>query len=922
MLMPAAPPIQALFSETISHRQMTVIDAPDLAYFLTEEDVPQFKWNRPFEKAKLEPFVGLQTSGTTGIPKPVIMTHAMMTAMDAQRRLPSLGLDPIAFASFEGKRVLSSFPFFHGAGLGLAMSTIIFPSTIIYPPPQPVHAKLVVDLMNQRGVETAALPPWTIAEIATEPEGLKALARLDHLYYGGGPLPTSACETVSPVTHLVAGFGTSEVGHYPVQMLSSEDVPYLKFSPLWGCRMFPELDGLYELVMVRDAALEDYQSVFTTFPELQQYATRDLFSPHPTKEGLWRFEGRKDDIIVLSNGEKFNPITLEDAVNGNPNVKAVLVVGTGQFQSALLIEPVEYPATDEERQKLVEQVWPVVQKENRRGVSTGRVLKDMILIGASEKPFPRAGKGTVQRRQTEALYAQEIAALYNMAHDCPLNPGTPLNGESMSLQQVENTIIKAVQSTCGVSLKLEDNLLDHGLDSLGIMSLLRELRQSLSHGISRSLTARHIYEAENISTLAQQLVTSRLPPVDKLHIMQRMYEKAITGLLPITSSDKNDINVKRKVFLLTGSTGTFGSYLLDRLLHEDSTAEIICIHRGGESAEHQIKSIQEKRSASLRAWIQKPVSFIPANLSKSDLGLSQHTYQSLLQKVTHIVHNAWQVNFNLPVEQFEKTHIHGVRELVDFSARSKHTASIAFISSISAVSAWRPEPNSAEREIRRIPERFIDDWAAAEDTGYSQSKLVAERVLATAGEKCNIPCSIFRLGQIAGPSVGDAFWPRQEWFPSILISSKYLGVLPSSLGKLSVIDWIPVDFMAEIVCDWLSHEWQPEAWQCVVRHGVNPSKVTYQDVLPHLKVAMGLEDIPIQEWLGVLSEGKDMNMEKNPARRLLDFFGSLGNVEDRGYEFTTSLSMQGSKTLTNLQPVDTKLVDVWLRQLGLIQKSR
>lgn len=192
--MPADPLIKDMFAEVVKRRQMMVVEAPDLGYFLTDESVPRFEWTTSFETGKFEPFVGLQTSGTTGIPKPVVMTHAMMTAMDAQRRLPSLGHDPIAFAQFQGKRVLSCFPFFHGAGLGLSMSTIIFPSTIIYPPPQPIHGDLVIELIKEKRIETAVLPPWTIAEIAADPEGLRSLATLHHLYYGGGLLPTPTCK--------------------------------------------------------------------------------------------------------------------------------------------------------------------------------------------------------------------------------------------------------------------------------------------------------------------------------------------------------------------------------------------------------------------------------------------------------------------------------------------------------------------------------------------------------------------------------------------------------------------------------------------------------------------------------------------------------------------------------------------------------
>src|SRR5712672_1000355 len=37
------------------------------------------------------------------------------------------------------------------------------------------------------------------------------------------------------------------------------------------------------------------------------YATSDLLEPHPTKPGLWKIFGRKDDQIMLSTGEKTNP---------------------------------------------------------------------------------------------------------------------------------------------------------------------------------------------------------------------------------------------------------------------------------------------------------------------------------------------------------------------------------------------------------------------------------------------------------------------------------------------------------------------------------------------------------------------------------------------------------------------------------------
>ncbi|KAF7889998.1 uncharacterized protein EAF02_002413 [Botrytis sinoallii] len=112
---------------------------------------------------------------------------------------------------------------------------------------------------------------------------------------------------------------------------------------------------LYELVIVRDPSIEAYQGIFYTFPDLQNTKTRDLFSKHPSKHNLWRHEGRSDDIIVYSTGEKFNPISMENALNSHPKVRSAIVYGTKKFQSSVLNEP-----TDPEGSKdvLLDALWP------------------------------------------------------------------------------------------------------------------------------------------------------------------------------------------------------------------------------------------------------------------------------------------------------------------------------------------------------------------------------------------------------------------------------------------------------------------------------------------------------------------------------------------------------------------------------------
>ena len=38
------------------------------------------------------------------------------------------------------------------------------------------------------------------------------------------------------------------------------------------------------------------------------YATNDIIEPHPTRPGWYKYYGRVDDQIILSNGEKVRSI--------------------------------------------------------------------------------------------------------------------------------------------------------------------------------------------------------------------------------------------------------------------------------------------------------------------------------------------------------------------------------------------------------------------------------------------------------------------------------------------------------------------------------------------------------------------------------------------------------------------------------------
>lgn len=63
-----------------------------------------------------------------------------------------------------------------------------------------------------------------------------------------------------------------------------------------------------------------------------------MFSPDPHREGFWAYQGRVDDILILSNGGTVNPSGFEAKVSAAPFVKQAIMCGTGKPATTLLVE--------------------------------------------------------------------------------------------------------------------------------------------------------------------------------------------------------------------------------------------------------------------------------------------------------------------------------------------------------------------------------------------------------------------------------------------------------------------------------------------------------------------------------------------------------------------------------------------------------
>ncbi len=105
-----------------------------------------------------------------------------------------------------------------------------------------------------------------------------------------------------------------------------EDWNYIHFHPWGGYTFRQKSEDLFEQFQTRDSKFDLFQAFMQTFPDQDEFPIKDLYAKHPTKPDRWLYKGRADDVIVLSNGEKLNPLDMEACINDHPAVKASLIV--------------------------------------------------------------------------------------------------------------------------------------------------------------------------------------------------------------------------------------------------------------------------------------------------------------------------------------------------------------------------------------------------------------------------------------------------------------------------------------------------------------------------------------------------------------------------------------------------------------------
>ena len=160
-------------------------------------------------------------------------------------------------------------------------------------------------------------------------------------------------------------------------------------------------------------------------------------------------------------------------------------------------------------------------------------------------------------------------------------------------------------------------------------------------------------------------------------------------------------------------------------------------------------------------------------------------------------------------------------------------------------------------------------------------------------------------------------------------------MIPSALGYLDLIKWIPVDIFANIIVELAAtaelHQGPKNGFHKIdvepsgtipVYHGENPEFARWIDLLPTVQnslVGSNMRVVTWGEWVDALSKTQHAaaDVEQNPGLKLLDFFEALRRDDDAGLTLPimdTERAEMKSGVLAGLKPVGAVWMEIWLKQ--------
>lgn len=925
----------------------------------------------------------LHSSGTSGLPKPIYCSHKHFLGFAACHDFSSI-------AQAQGLTISTS-PFFHvshnvikkacasaylccwiqGFGMVPICLSLGIGKTMCIPPASMIPTGVSISaLLKASGAKALLTVPSIIEEIALLPDnaGVEALQVLDFVAFGGGIPKSSVGDKLQAAgVKLINHYGATETGPMTAFYVPEKDADWRNI------KLRTDIVGPLDVRLARvdtesNELGETYRLSMRPLGWKDRFELQDLlFQGFGTPRDEHTIAGRTDDLICLGTGEKVRPTIMESLLNQQDGVKATTVFGDGRSELIVLVESTETFIEQEEIESFRSTLWPIVEQAGRKMDAHARISSPTSILVLPPGSLPRSDKGTVLRREVAVQFAEQIERAYVSIENASLiDTALPLDLESPSISSSVRALVQSIV-LWDQDWGNDQDLFVLGMDSLQATRLRRSIVASVQAKAMTNdeddeivrkhvpeITTEFVYRNPSVDQITEALLGNAAPSTTRQEIDANMidwlvdaHSKYAEEKVNFSTRDQKEER-RRHTVVITGATGSLGSFLVHRLVNDASVERVICLNRRKlktpvKRDEHDEVGPVRRQKLALQSRGFPPISEDDHNwcskveVHETDtwaphLGLAPEIHERLASRVTHILHAAWPMSFKMAVESFESS-FKTLQNLIQLTIKSaayglgqkkKLTKPrILFVSSISTVGNYNRRRLERSHEIEQqdsepslVPEVAADSsWVL--DIGYAKAKLVCEKMIARAAEDhCEIEAGLVRVGQMSGARNG--YWNAEEHFVALVGSSQMLGKFPMLRGTLS---WLPVDSAAAAAAEILLGNDSSHGSMRLVYHLENPVRQWWQDVVAALCKELQIDSIvPFEEWLDLVATADDV---ANPAKKLVDFFSAHFNQMALGELVLDTVAAQGaSATLAGMRAVDSSYLQAYIsywRSLGVLK---
>lgn len=446
----------------------------------------------------------LYTSGSTGAPKGVMVTHGGLAVQIHSQRA--------AYAIGPTSRVLQYASLAFDASASEIFTALVSGAVLYLGSPTPLLAgPALAQVLRQGAISVVTLPPSVLATLEPEP-----LPALHSLIVAGEPCPARLVADWARGRRFINAYGPTEttigatfwvgddasrsppigtpLAHVTVDILDRHGDPVAPGIPgelvIGGPCVARGYLNRPDLTAERFIADPDAPT-----PDARRYRTGDRARARP--DGAIEYLGRLDDQIKL-RGIRIEPAEIEAALLSHPEVRSARVVarsdaaGGLQLVAYLVPERLPGPASAHLREHLLRRL--------------PHALVPAAFVALAALPLTPSGKV-----DTRALPAPAPGA---DRRGQPTPPGDP----------IERLLVDIWTAVLGQPLGVDDNFFALGGHSLLAVQVVAEIRRSLGHDLAPA----SIFDHPTVAQLARRL---RLDPGDR-RPTQRVVLHAAEGGAP------------------------------------------------------------------------------------------------------------------------------------------------------------------------------------------------------------------------------------------------------------------------------------------------------------------------------------------------------------------------------------------------------